>query len=79
MLSLRSVLCHGNHVNAHASDVTITVTVDWQAHVIQVHECCTKWETFRFALPAWNLFTQKMKVEPDLSLVRDKFSVEYEC
>ena len=59
VLSLRSVWCHGNHVNVHASDATIIVTVDSQAHVIQVHKCCTKWETFRFALPAWNLFTQK--------------------
>ena len=30
-----------------------------QAHVIQVQKYCTKWETFRFALPAWNLFTQE--------------------
>ena len=42
-------------------------------------------ETFRFVLPAWNLFTQeyktlgKMKVEPDLSLERGTFSVRYEC
>ena len=52
-----------------------------QAHVIQVHKYCTKWETFQFALPARNLFTKeiKMKVEPDLSLVQDKFLVKYEC
>ena len=57
--ALRSVWCHGNHVTAHASDTKITLTVDWQAHVMQVHKCCTKWETFRFALPTWNLFTQE--------------------
>ena len=33
---------------------------------------------FRFALPAWNLFTEKTEVEPDLSLMRDKFSVRYD-
>ena len=60
-MSLRSVWCHDNHENAHASDATIIITFDSQAHVIQVHEYCTKWETFRFALPAWNLFTQDDK------------------
>ena len=46
--------------NAQASvDATIIITFDSQAHVIQVHKYCTKWETFRFALPAWNLFTQE--------------------
>ena len=33
------------------------------SHVIQVHKCCTKWETFRFAVPAWNLFTQDNKTK----------------
>ena len=28
---------------------------------IRVHTYCTKWATFRFALPAWNLFTQEEK------------------
>ena len=56
-----SVWCHDNHVNAHASDATIIITFDSQAHVIQVHKHCTKWETFRFAVPAWNLFTQNNK------------------
>ena len=28
---------------------------------IRVHKYCTKWATFRFALPAWNLFTQEEK------------------
>ena len=37
VLSLRSVWCHGNHVNAHTSGATITITFDSQAHVIQVH------------------------------------------
>ena len=30
-----------------------------ETHVNQVHKYCTKWETLRFALPAWNLFTQE--------------------
>ena len=34
-----------------------------QAHVIQVHKYCTKWETFQFALPARNLFTKEIKNE----------------
>ena len=59
VLSLRFVWCHGNHVNAYASGATVTITFDSQAHVIQIHEYCTKWETFWFALPAWNLFTQE--------------------
>ena len=59
VLRLRSVWYHGNHMNALTSDATIIVKVDSQAHVIQVHKCCTKCETFRFALPAWNLFTKK--------------------
>ena len=65
VLSLRSVWCHGNHMNAHTSDATIIITFDLQAHEIQVHKYCTKWETFRFALPAWKL-PRKIKVEPDL-------------
>ena len=39
--------------------VTQQSLFDSQAHVIQVHKYCTKWETFRFALPAWNLFTRE--------------------
>ena len=54
VLSLRSVWCHGNHVNAHASDATIIFTFD--SH--------TNWETFRFALPAWELFTQENESRP---------------
>ena len=50
-------------MNAHTSDATIIITFDLQAHEIQVHKYCTKWETFRFALPAWNLFTQENKSE----------------
>ena len=48
-------------MNAHTSDATIIITFDLQAHVIQVDKYCTKWETFRFAFPAWNLFTQENK------------------
>ena len=48
--------------------------IDSQVHVIQVHKYCTiKCETFRFALATENL--KKMKEEPDLSLVRDDFSI----
>ena len=35
------------------------ITIDSQAQVIQVLKYCTQWETFQFALPAWNLFTQE--------------------
>ena len=48
---------------------------------IQVHKYFTKWETFRFAWPGWNLSgleSRKVKVELDLSLLRDKFSLGYE-
>ena len=37
----------------------LLITFASQAHVIPVHKYCTKWETFQFALPAWNLFTQE--------------------
>ena len=57
--SLRFVWCHGCHVNAHASHATIIIAFDSRAQVIQVHKYCTKWETFRFALRAWNLFTRE--------------------
>ena len=46
-------------LNAHASDATIIITFDSQANVIHVHKYCTKWKTFRFALPTWNLFSQE--------------------
>ena len=36
--SLRSIWCHGNHVNAHARDATIIITFNSQAHLIQVHK-----------------------------------------
>ena len=45
MLSLRSVWCHGYHVNAHEIEATIIITFDLQAHLIQVHKYCSKWET----------------------------------
>ena len=61
----------GVNVNAHASEYAF----DSEANVIQVHKYCTEWAIFRFALPAWNLCTHEDKVEPDLSLVRDPFSV----
>ena len=48
-------------MNAHASDTTIIITFDSQAHVIQEHKYWTKWETFHFALLAWNLVTQEIK------------------
>ena len=38
VLSLRSIWCHGNHVNAHARDATIIITFNSQAQVIQVHK-----------------------------------------
>ena len=47
---------HGNHVNPHASDTTIIITIG-NSGSIQEHKYCTEWETFWFALPAWNLFT----------------------
>ena len=59
--SVRSIWCHSNQVNAHASDTTIIITFDSQAHVIQVRKYWTKWETFHFALLSGNLFTQETK------------------
>ena len=43
--------CQGNHVNTRASDATISITFDSQAHVIRVHKHCTKFKTLLFALP----------------------------
>ena len=42
VLSLRSMWCHGYHVNANASEATIIITFNSQAHVIQAHKYCTK-------------------------------------
>ena len=78
VLSLGSVLCHGNNMNAHASDGTFIFTFDSQAHLIQVHKYCTKWETFDLPYRP-GIYLPRMKGEPDLSLGRDKFSVRYEC
>ena len=57
------------HVNGFALSLALKVRffgtrkwpimVDSQAHVIQVLKYCTQWETFQFALPACNLFTQE--------------------
>ena len=47
------------HMNAYATDTTIIITFDLQAHIIQVHKYCTKCETFQFALPAGDLITQE--------------------
>ena len=66
-------------MNAHASDATVIVTFDLQAHLIQVHKYCTKWETFDLPCRSGIYLPRNMKGEPDLSLVRDKFSVRYEC
>ena len=41
---------HGNHVNPHASDTTIIITIG-NSGSIQEHKYCTEWETFWFALP----------------------------
>ena len=79
VLSLRSVWCHGNHVNARASNAILIITFD-NSGSIQVQKNCTKWETFWFALLAWNLsLLRKIKVDRDLSLVRDTLSLRYEC
>ena len=61
MLSLKSVWCHSNQANEHASDAAITITFDSQAHIIQAHKYWTKWETFDFALLARKPFTQENK------------------
>ena len=79
VLSLGSVLCHGNNMNAHASDATFIFTFDSQAHLIQVHKYCTKWETFDLPCRPGIYLPRNMKGEPDLSLMRHKFSVTYEC
>ena len=42
---------------------SLLYSIPEHSHVIQVHKCCTKWETFRFAVPAWNLFTQDNKTK----------------
>ena len=47
------------HMNAYATDTTIIITFDLQAHIIQVDKYCTKCETFQFALPAGDLITQE--------------------
>ena len=61
-------------MNAHAQDATIIITFDSQADVIQVH-------MGGFDSLCWPgiYLPRKMKVEPDLSLVWDKFSVRYKC
>ena len=67
-------------MNAHTSDATIIITgtFDSQAHVIQFHKYCTKWETCRFALPAWNLFTQENESGARSQLSVGQVLVRYE-
>ena len=45
-------------VNIFSHEVIKIIGLE-QAHVIQVQKYRTKWESFRFALLAWNLFTQE--------------------
>ena len=44
-----------NEINSGRSSKK-TPSCKW---LIRVHKYCTKYETFRFALPAWNLFSQE--------------------
>ena len=71
VLSSRSLWCHSNHVKAHASDS--------EANVIQVHITALNGRLFDSPCRPGIYLPTKTKVEPDLSLVRDKFSVRYEC
>ena len=65
VFSLRSIWCHGNHVNAHARDASIIIIFNSQAHIFRYTSTInTKWETFRFVLPTWNLFTQENEHRP---------------
>ena len=60
-LSLRSVWCHINHVNAHASDATIINYIRFASTRSSGTHCTApaKGETVQFALPAWNPFIQE--------------------
>ena len=54
VLSVRSVWCHSNHVNAHASEAKIIV------RFTSTHSSVpNNYKTFQFTLPAGNLFTQE--------------------
>lgn len=66
VLSLRSVWCHGYHVNACASKAKIIITFNLQAHLIQAH----KYFSICLADP------ESIYIEHDLNLVRDKFSLK---
>ena len=57
MLSLKSVCCHSNQVNAHASDATIIVRFGSTSN--SGTQLLYKYETFRSVLQAGNLFTQE--------------------
>ena len=68
-------------MNANASEATIVITFDSQALVIQVHNYFTKCTVRLYdSLCQSGIYLPwKMKVERDPGLVRDKFSVRYEC
>ena len=60
-------------MNAHASNAIIVITFD-NSGSIQVQKNCTKWETFLIRLAGLEstCLLRKMKVDRDVSLVRDK-------
>ena len=80
MLSLRSVSSHSNHVNAHAKDATIIIT-SIRKHSYSRTQVLLILNGRLCNLPCQPgiYLPRKMNIEPDLSLVRDKFSVRYEC
>ena len=87
VLSLKFVWCHGHHVNTHASDATIITLLHSIIHVrYRYTSTLLNGKLFdspgRAGIyPGWNLSgleSRKVKVELDLSLLRDKFSLGYE-
>ena len=79
VLSLKFVWCHGHHVNTHASDATIITLLHSIIHVrYRYTSTLLNGKLFHSPGRPGIYLPRKVKVELDLSLLRDKFSLGYE-
>ena len=75
MLSLRSIRCYGNHVNANASDATIFVRFENARFKFKYTRNVLNARLFDSPCQPEIYLPREMKIQPDLSLVRDESSV----
>ena len=78
---LHPLKCHASlaplHFFFHWKRLVI-IAFDSQVHVIQVHKLLNE-RLFDWACRSGIYLPRNMKAAPDFSLVRDKFSVRYDC